>query len=88
MQPGEGQGHGKKHPFPLYLLQEEAGQSAILADMRGQSRGLYRKEGGWGFLGLSKSRQINLGPAADSECHSILCTQDIAVIAFLPSAAG
>lgn len=77
MQPGEGQEHGKEHPFPLYLLQEEAGQSAILADMRGQSRGLYRKEGRWGFLGLSKSKQINLGPlqilnATPSCAHKIL----------------
>lgn len=55
----ERRGRGQEHPFP-HLCQEEVGHGAILADMRGQPRGLC-KEGRQGLLGVSRTRQINLG---------------------------
>lgn len=88
MQPGEGQGHGKEHPFPLYLLQEEAGQSSILADMRGQSRDLRRRrEGGDSLDFRSPDRYIwvllQILSAAPRYCYHSLSSHCLWVVAEL-----
>lgn len=39
----EGRGHGQEHASP-HLYREEVGHGAILADMRGQHRGLCKED--------------------------------------------
>lgn len=81
--PGEGQGCGQEHPFP-HLYQEEVGQGAILADMRGQHG--FVQEGQVRLLvAFQRSDRQMWGPSADPESRlPNMRTQGVAITAFPP----